>query len=270
MINVLCSFDIDSSVRLSCAAAAVEVWPEALLTPAAADSLASSREPSLQTLDLLGLCMHAYVQHLCQEHRHKESEVLGPARLLERASTTEQRAQSTGKTPLLHWGQSAAAQTAAQLLQQLLSSYWEAQTAELAEAGRKTTSQDEGVAGQAAATLATLAAGKALAELQHLGTTENGDTAKLEQQWVQLGFGLQLMVGVLGWEWAYEQVSLDRHCCSTTCVCQQSANCHVAAAVALGVFAGNWMPASMTARSLLHASPYARSRMHLSGCIYLK
>ena len=215
VLTILRSVDLAPCIQLQSVAAAVEVWPEALvpLQPSVPSIHSTSEygDSIIQHQGLVGICVHAKLQDLCQELGQQSpgsasTDLSQPHTALGMASAPDSSTSLTGRKLLLAWGHSILTHTAAQALRHLLSIYWQRQPVESA--------QQPGSAelfGAATASLSATAAERVLAELKYLGTTEDGHVALLGDRWVDLGLGLQLIISCLGWEWAYEQVSCATH-----------------------------------------------------------
>lgn len=199
-MNTLCSVQLTPSIKLQSIAAAVQVWPEALLPPASSTS--HSCQDLLQHFGLLGICVHARLQHLCQQHGAKSStdEQMKQKTAAEVFPSPGKRLGEAGRQLMLRWDRNRMTQIAAQTLHSLLHCSW----------GQQAEQQDRSAAQlstEAVKQLPAIAAEQVLAELRELGTTEDADDELVDDRWADLGLALQLMISILGWEWAYEHVS---------------------------------------------------------------
>ena len=211
VLTTLGNVDLAPCIQLHSVAAALEVWPEALVPPQPSTpsdhSTSDHGDAILQHQGLVGMCVHAKLQILCQRLGQPSS--TSTSADLSQSGTApglvlaqDDSPSMTGRKLLLAWGQSILTHTAAQAVRDVLSIHWQQQhleSAQQADPGR--------LSREATAPLCAAAAEKVLAELRHLGTTEEGDVALLDDRWVNLGLALQLIISCLGWEWAYEQVS---------------------------------------------------------------
>lgn len=228
VLNTVCSKGLPERTKLQSIAAAVELWPEALLPAmssqaSAPTTLETCLDSLLQHLGILGVCLHANLEHLCKQHGALEcstvnDEQLGQQSAADVPATTADRSGKAGRQLLLKWGQCPVTQTAGQVLHSLLGTSWQQGAS---QAGQQLDSAAQQFNGSAVS-LSDMAAEQVLAELKELGTAENGEAGPVDDRWVDLGLALQLMISVLGWEWAYEQV----HCTTVLCLpCQQFCTC---------------------------------------------
>lgn len=212
VVNTLCSDALTSSLKLESIAAAVEVWPEALLPPSSNPD--KPCRDILHHLGLLGTCVHAHLQHSSHLHAHKtaagEESKQNPA-----AEVTGSPATSpgpAGRQLLLSWNRNRVTSAASHTLVTLLGGSWQQQAKQQLGVARQQSEECD-------LSLCQMAGDQVLAELKELGTTEEtADGKLLTDRWADLGLALQLMTSILGWEWVYEQVSTALQLLWPTCV----------------------------------------------------
>ena len=206
--DMLLRYNLQVHIKLQSIAAALEIWPEALL-PLPASSLAAacaSNEASKQP-ELMLSCVHAMMQSMAQQ-ASSDTPTGMPAATMEASvlpsasAQTEEAisaARDRSKLAVQSWSQNRLAQTAASQLSAAYNQHWQQQLDNGLDAGAAAAA----CPAQQAGTLWSIAVGCLLREFTLL---ESETEALSEQRWSELHMALDLMTNQLGWDWAYQHV----------------------------------------------------------------
>ena len=205
--DTLKAADTSATTKLHSIAAALEMWPTALLlkaTEACPDASSSVAMP----------CIHAALQSLASSFQQEgaagqaattaRAGLSVPANAVPESLSTAARENS--KLAVQCWGQNRFTQMAASQLHDMYAQHWQQQQ----QQQQQSKCTDDGAflacPPQPAGTLWSIALPSVAAKFQQLCTEGPADEGETVMWWLQLHTSLELAISCMGWEWALDQV----------------------------------------------------------------
>ena len=203
MYDALRAADTSATTKLHSIAAALEMWPTALLLnakEACADASTSVVVP----------CIHAALQSLVssfqQERTGRQFATTARAGLSVPANAAPDNmstaAREKSKLAVQCWGRNRFTHTAASQLHDMYAQHWQQQ--------QQSKCTDDGAhlacPPQQAGTLWGITLLSVAAKFQQLCTEGPADEGETVMRWLQLHTSLELAISCMGWEWALDQV----------------------------------------------------------------